>query len=96
MSARKSFIKSDLARLDAMTDADIDYSEIEELSDEFLEHAKQVIWPPEKQRITIRVDRDVLEWLKGQGKGYQTKINQVLRIVMEQSKAKNQKVKKKQ
>jgi uncharacterized protein (DUF4415 family) len=74
-----------------MTDADIDYSDIPELSDEFLERARQVMWPPEKERITIRVDRDVLDWLKSQGKGYQTKINQLLRIMMEQFKARNQK-----
>jgi len=91
MNERKSSIRSDLARLDAMTDADIDYSDIPELSDEFLERARQVMWPPEKERITIRVDRDVLDWLKSQGKGYQTKINQLLRIMMEQSKARNQK-----
>lgn len=85
MSEKKGSIKSDLARLDAMRDDDIDYSDIPELTDDFLERARQVMWPPEKERITIRVDRDVLEWLKSQGKGYQTKINQLLRLMMEQS-----------
>jgi uncharacterized protein (DUF4415 family) len=33
--------------------------------------------------LTIRLDADVLDWLKGQGKGYQTRINRILRIVME-------------
>jgi uncharacterized protein (DUF4415 family) len=48
-----------------------------------------VLWPPEKERITIRLDRDVLEWLKRQGKGYQAKINQLLRLMMEQSRSRN-------
>jgi uncharacterized protein (DUF4415 family) len=33
--------------------------------------------------LTIRLDADVLVWLKGQGKGYQTRINHILRVVME-------------
>ena len=32
-----------------------------------------------KKRITIRVDEDVLEWFKSQGKGYQSKMNEALR-----------------
>ena len=91
MSGKRDSIKSDLDRLDAMSDEDIDYSDIPELSDEFLSRAERVMWPPQKERITIRVDHDVLEWLKGQGKGYQTRINQLLRLMMEQSKTKSQK-----
>jgi uncharacterized protein (DUF4415 family) len=36
-----------------------------------------------KERITIRLDADILEWLKNQGPGYQTKINTILRNEME-------------
>jgi uncharacterized protein (DUF4415 family) len=36
-----------------------------------------------KRQLTIRLDADVLVWLKGQGKGYQTRINHILRVVME-------------
>ena len=35
--------------------------------------------PPGKEAVTLRLDRDVLKWLRSQGKGYQTRINQVLR-----------------
>ncbi len=35
-----------------------------------------------KERITIRIDTDILEWLKKQGKGYQSKINSILRTFM--------------
>ena len=37
---------------------------------------------PIKKSLTIRIDADVLAWLKGQGKGYQTRINGLLRHAM--------------
>ena len=37
------------------------------------------LYKPTKTEIHIRIDTDVLEWYKSQGKGYQTKINAVLR-----------------
>ncbi len=42
-----------------------------------------VPWPPAKKQLTIRLDEDVLAWLKRHGKGYQTRINRILRVVME-------------
>ncbi len=78
----KKSIKSDLARIDRMRDRDIDYSDIPPLDKAFLKKAA-VQWPPAKKQLTIRVDSDVLEWLKGQGRGYQTRINRILRMVME-------------
>jgi hypothetical protein len=41
---------SDLARIDAMTDADIDYSDIPELDDEFFKNAAPVNLPPKKKK----------------------------------------------
>ncbi len=79
----KKSIKSDLAKLDRMTDADIDYSDIPELDDEFFKNATQVPWPPVKAQLTIRLDADVLAWLKSNGRGYQTRINRILRVAME-------------
>jgi uncharacterized protein (DUF4415 family) len=38
---------------------------------------------PIKKPLTIRIDADILAWLKGQGKGYQTRVNALLRSVME-------------
>jgi len=78
---RKS-IESDLARIDRMRDADIDYSDIPPLDKTFLKKATTA-WPPVKRQLTIRLDADVLDWLKGHGKGYQTRINRILRVVME-------------
>ena len=61
-----------------MKDADIDYSEIPELDAAFFKKA-QLFMPKNKDTITLRIDHDVLEWFKNQGKGYQTKINAVLK-----------------
>jgi uncharacterized protein (DUF4415 family) len=62
--------------------ARIDYSDIPPLGDEFFSKARQA-WPPPKQQLTIRVDSDVLEWLRMHGRGYQTRINRILRAAME-------------
>ena len=40
---------------------------------------------PSKASISLRVDQDVLEWFKGQGAGYQTRINAVLRAFRDAS-----------
>ena len=69
--------KQDLARFDAIKDGDIDYSDILELSDDFFAKAK-------KESITARFDADMVEWFKSQGRGYQTKMNAVLRAFYEQ------------
>jgi uncharacterized protein (DUF4415 family) len=79
--SRKS-IKSDLARIDRMTDADIDYSDIPPLGKAFFRKATTA-WPPAKKQLSIRLDADVLEWLRAQGRGYQTRINRILRAAME-------------
>lgn len=60
----------------------IDYSDIAPLGDEFFRKAT-VAWPPVKKQLTIRLDTDVLDWLKAHGRGYQTRINRILRVVME-------------
>ena len=78
----KKSIKSDLARLDRTKDVNIDYSDIPPLGQEFFKKAT-VPWPPGKQQLTIRLDTDVLAWLKAAGRGYQTRINRILRAAME-------------
>ncbi len=73
--------KTDFNRLDAMTDADIDYSEIPELAEEFFKVASMPLGA-KKSQLTIRIDSDLLDWLKQQGRGYQTRINTILRAYM--------------
>lgn len=76
-------------RLDALAkvpDSAIDYSDIPPLGDDFWQNAvRNPFYKPVKQVTTVRVDSDVLLWLKSRGKGYQTRINAILRDAMLQS-----------
>lgn len=75
--------KAELKALAAMPDSQIDYSDIPPMTDDFWKTAvRNPIYKPTKQATTVRVDSDVLLWLKGQGKGYQTRINAILRDAM--------------
>jgi uncharacterized protein (DUF4415 family) len=75
--------KAELEALAKMSDASIDYSDIPPLSDEFWQKAvRNPFYKPKKQSTTVRVDSDVLLWLKSKGKGYQTRINKILREAM--------------
>ena len=65
-----------------MKNSEIDYSDIPPLDKTFLKKATMA-WPPTKKQLTIRLDADVLDWLKAHGRGYQTRINRILRVVME-------------
>jgi uncharacterized protein (DUF4415 family) len=64
---------------------DIDISDIPELTEEQLKKMQPrnpKYFKPVKKAVQIRLDADVLAWFKGFGKGYQTRINAVLREVM--------------
>ncbi len=79
MNASKKSIKSDLPRIDAMSDEEIDYSEIAATDAEFWE-AAEVNLPSVKKQVTLRIDPDIVEFFKAAGQqGYQTRINAVLR-----------------
>jgi|SRR5882672_12322577 len=81
MKLTKSQAK-EIRNLKNMKDEDIDFSDIPELrGDEKLIVGK--FYRPIKKSLTIRVDADVLAWVKGQGKGYQTRINRYLREKMQ-------------
>jgi uncharacterized protein (DUF4415 family)/uncharacterized DUF497 family protein len=73
---------TNLKRLRAMPDSSINYSDIPRLNKSFWETAKLTM-PEPKDRLTIRVDHDVVTWLKKRGRGYQTRINAILRSYME-------------
>lgn len=75
--------KGDLKRLAAMPDAEIDASDIPELTDAQLAEMKRPEhFRPVKKQITARLDADVLAWLKAGGKGYQSRMNAILRQAM--------------
>jgi len=52
----------------------------------FWENARIVLPPPGKASVHLRVDSDVLEWFKAQGKGHLTRMNAVLRSYVEAKK----------
>ena len=77
--------RSRLAELAARPDSEIDTSDIPEWTDEMWKTAvRGRFYRPVKQQLTVRLDSDVLAWLKGQGKGYQTRLNDILRKAMMQ------------
>lgn len=73
---------TDWAKLETMTDEEIDTSDIPPLADDFFAKGELRL-PKQKPLISIRVDADVLAWFKDQGPGYQTRMNAVLRLYMD-------------
>ena len=73
-------------RLEALAkrpDSEVDCSDIPELDENFWKNAVQnPFYKPTKQVTTVRIDADVMQWLKAQGKGYQTRMNKILREAM--------------
>jgi uncharacterized protein (DUF4415 family) len=88
--ALKNKSSTDWERLRNLSDADIHDAiasdpDIIPTDDDFWATA-QVVLPQPKTTITIRLDADVLDWLKAHGKGYQTRINSILRSYMQAKK----------
>ena len=73
-----------IARMKAIKDEDIDFSDIPSLTEKFWKNAVQnPLYRPVKKQVTLRIDADVLEWLKKkEEKGYQSRLNQLLREAM--------------
>ena len=74
--------RTDWEHLESMSDADIDFSDIPELDADFFRTAK-IRMPRAKKAVSIRLDQDVLAWFRKQGRGYQTRMNAVLRTYMQ-------------
>ena len=76
----------ELARLKARLDDPnfkIDTSDIPEMTEEQWKNAvRRRFYRPTKCQITARLDADVLDWLKNQGRGYQSRMNAILRREM--------------
>ncbi len=74
---------AEIEALVAMPDSEIDYSDISQSKpEEWKDAAIGKFYRPIKQQMTLRIDADVIDWLKRQGKGYQTRINALLRDAM--------------
>jgi uncharacterized protein (DUF4415 family) len=75
--------KRRLAQLAARPDSEIDFSEIPPLKKSFWKNAvRNPFYRPVKRQLTVRLDADVVAWLRQPGKGYQSRLNQVLREAM--------------
>jgi len=73
--------RTDWAKIKAMKDREIDFSDTPELDEEFF--AGATLWPGKKKQITLRLDPDVVDFFKTKGRGYQSSINAALRRYME-------------
>jgi uncharacterized protein (DUF4415 family) len=71
-------MRKELAALDKLPDSEIDTSDIPERVGK---HNRYVglFYRPTKKSVTIRLDADLLAWFKAQGRGYQSKMNRILR-----------------
>ena len=88
--ARKMKSETDWARVDALTDEDIERAVADDpdqsfWTDEDWANAR-IVWPQGKAPVTLRLDRDIIAWFKLHGSGYQTRINAVLRAFVEAQK----------
>jgi uncharacterized protein (DUF4415 family) len=88
--ARKMKSLTDWDRLRSMTEEEIERNAAEDpdnppWTDEEWARAR-VVWPQGKAPVTLRLDRDIIAWFKHRGRGYQTRINAVLRAFVEAQK----------
>ena len=75
--------KKELKAMAARPDSEIDYSDIPPLTEEFWTRAvPNPFYRPVKTHASVRIDSDVMVWLKSHGKGYQTRMNAILREAM--------------
>jgi uncharacterized protein (DUF4415 family) len=82
--------KRQIAAIAAKKDADIDFSDIPEVVNWSGAEVGKFYRPPKKP-VTMRLDADVIEWLKTYGPGYQTRANILLRHAMVSSKSSSKK-----
>ena len=78
---QKAVLNQIAKRQSAGNDSQIDYSDIPALTDEQLARFRR----PPKVLVAARIDREVYDWLMQYGGGYSTRINNILRMVMERA-----------
>ena len=75
--------KAALKTLAARPESEVDYSDIPPLTDEFWDNAMRGrFYRQTKTHASVRIDSDVMLWLKSKGRGYQTRLNEILRKAM--------------
>jgi uncharacterized protein (DUF4415 family) len=75
--------RKQLAKLAKMPDSQIDLSDIPEIKSLPPDAVIARLYRPRKASVTLRLDADVLAWLKATGEGYQTRVNAYLRRLMQ-------------
>jgi uncharacterized protein (DUF4415 family) len=85
---------TDWQRVDSMTEAEIEHNGVDDQLENGSPDLEGPVWEgipapfgTGKKLMSVRIDNDVVEWFKSQGKGYQTHMNAVLRQYMEHHKA---------
>jgi uncharacterized protein (DUF4415 family) len=74
--------KERLKQIESISEKEIDYSDIPKTDEAFWAKAELRL-PQAKKGVYLRLDPDLIDWLKRQGPGYQTRINAILRSYME-------------
>lgn len=82
LSAEK---RKELQKLASKLDQEIDLTDIPEIQEIPPDAVIGKFYRPKKITVTIRLDADVIAWLKARGEGYQTRINSYLRELMQRS-----------
>lgn len=83
MNKMPESIRKELAALAAKPESEIDISDLPTTTEKDWQGATRgQFYRPIKRQLTVRIDADVLEWLKSQGKGYQSRLNDILRAAM--------------
>ena len=84
MASDRKLTDNQMQQLRALQDREPDTQDIPEALAENWQHAQRgAFWKPRKEAISLRIDMDVLDWLRQQGPGYQTTINRILRERMQ-------------
>ena len=81
--AEKEFVRRAAAKQAAGDDSDIDYSDIPRLTAEQLASMVRLRDVRRKQAVSVRLDPEVLDWLRSKGEGHLTRINDILTNLME-------------
>jgi uncharacterized protein (DUF4415 family) len=87
---KKRGTDSDWERVDSMTEAEIEHNAVDDQFENGFSDPDGPIWEGVpapfgngKKLMPVRIDNDVVDWFKAQGKGYQTRMNAVLRQYMD-------------
>ena len=79
--------EKDWAVFDSIKDEDIDYTDMPRITDfsGFRPWHERKMFKPVKVAVTCKLDADIVAWLKQGGRGYQTRLNAILRQAMAQA-----------